>query len=122
MIASVVPPGKNGARRRGWRRRDRRGTPRRALGARQVETRAVLEHLRAVAHHEPLDEGTLAFGHRAGEFERPAAGFVRFGHGLGVHGGIDVRSQREGQAPVAHRAGGIEPHVFLERARGPEAV
>ncbi len=92
--------------------RDRPHRPR----VRRVPTRAVGARIRAVADRHGLDVGPLPLGASVGPLQRLPDRRVRPGPGRRIHGRVDVRPRRPGDAPPAHRAIGVQSRRVTERA------
>ena len=82
-----------------------------------VERRAIGRGVGAVALGERLDHGLLALARLGRELERLVHRLPDLGLGRRVVGGVDVGSERVGDAPVAHRALRIELGGVAERRR-----
>ena len=82
-----------------------------------VERRAIGGRVGAVALRERLDQRLLALVRLGGELECFVHRLADLGLGRGIVAGVDVRSERVGDAPVAHRALRIELGGVAERRR-----
>ncbi len=82
-----------------------------------VERRAVGGGVGAVALAERLDHGLLALARLGRELERSIHRLPDLGLGRRIVRGVDVGSERVGDAPVAHRALRIELGGMAERRR-----
>ncbi len=88
---------------------------RRGIGL--VERRAIGRRVGAVALGERLDHGLLALVGVGRELERPVHSLADLGLGRRIVGGVDVGTERVGDAPVAHRALRIELGGVAKRRR-----